>query len=155
MMPPLVEAKDSSPLCSNRLMTTEVALGTPAYFAEIGSTGYGNDERYYLPTAYFYVGQSRSTKESVVFPTTIDQTSNLPTPGLTVDQAIAAPMTDQMAMSGSSTVKPWTSFRLFDHGERSYHHLAEQYFAIAIVPQLRSWMVCLSDNQYWSCQIYS
>jgi tetratricopeptide (TPR) repeat protein len=125
LMPPLVQANDSSPLCSNRQMTTEVALSTPEYFAGICSTGYVHEDGCYLPTAYFYVGQSRSTKESIVLPATIDKTS---TPGLTVYKAIATPMTYQMATSGTSTAKPWTSFSVFENGARSYHHLADQYF---------------------------
>lgn len=125
LMPQLAQANDSSPLCSNRQMTTQVALSTPDYLVAICSTGYLDGESCYVPTDYFYVGQALSTKESVVLPATIDEAS---TPEMTVYQAIAAPTTYQIATSGSSTAKVWTSFSVFENGERSYHHLADQYF---------------------------
>lgn len=116
---------DNAPLCSNRQMTTEIALSTPGYFAAICSTGYLDGEGCYVPTSYFYVGQSRSTKESVVLPATLDETSTLE---IMVYKAIAAPLTYQIATNGFQATQPWTSFSVFDNGERIEHHQVRQYF---------------------------
>lgn len=121
----VAQGNDSSPLCSNRQMTTEVALTTPDYVAAICSTGYLNGEGCYVPTAYFYVGQSRKTKESLLLPAALDEAS---TPEMRVYQAIAAPLTYQIATGGSQTAQPWSSFSVFENGARVNHHRVTQYF---------------------------
>ncbi|BAW97919.1 hypothetical protein NIES970_28820 (plasmid) [[Synechococcus] sp. NIES-970] len=60
------QANDRSVLCSNREMNTQAALTTPEYFAAICSLGYQDQGTgCYVPTAYYYVGQSRSTKKNI------------------------------------------------------------------------------------------
>jgi hypothetical protein len=76
--PSPVQANDRSVLCSNRQMTTQVALTTPEYFAAICSRGYLDQSTgCYVPTEYYYVGQSRSTKETLTVPRVVPKPVSL------------------------------------------------------------------------------
>ncbi|MEC4984765.1 MAG: tetratricopeptide repeat protein [Oscillatoria sp. PMC 1068.18] len=120
-------ANDRSVLCSNRQMNTQVALTTPEYFAAICSRGYQDrDTGCYVPTEYDYVGQSRSTKETLTVPRGLIEVS--PQPPVTVYKATEYIYTYQIATSGSQTLRPWTSLSIFENGRRIYHHRVNHYF---------------------------
>ncbi|WP_103670585.1 tetratricopeptide repeat protein [Pseudanabaena sp. BC1403] len=124
--PSPVQANDRSVLCSNRQMTTQVALTTPEYFAAICSRGYLDQSTgCYVPTEYYYVGQSRSTKETLTVPRGIIEVSQQPP--ITIYKATERINTYQIATSGPQTREPWTSLSIFENGRRIYHHKVNDY----------------------------
>lgn len=121
------QANDRSVLCSNREMNTQAALTTPEYFAAICSLGYQDQSTgCYVPTAYYYVGQSRSTKKTLMVPRGIIEVSQQPP--VTVYKATEYIYTYQIATSGPQTRQPWTSLSIFENGRRIYHHKVNHYF---------------------------
>ncbi len=126
LAPSPVQANERSVLCSNRQMTTQVALTTPEYFAAICSRGYLDQiTGCYVPTEYYYVGQSRSTKETLTVPRGIIEVSQQPP--TTIYKATERINTYQIATSGSQTREPWTSLSIFENGRRIYHHKVNDY----------------------------
>jgi tetratricopeptide (TPR) repeat protein len=121
-----VQANERSVLCSNRQMTTQVALTTPEYFAAICSRGYLDQSTgCYVPTEYYYVGQSRSTKETLTVPRGIIEVSQQPP--MTIYKATEHINTYQIATSGPQTPETWTSLSIFENGRRIYHHKVNDY----------------------------
>jgi hypothetical protein len=119
-------ANDVSVLCANRNMTTEVALSTADFNAAFCSTGYYKEEPgCYVPTKYFYVGQSRKSGESIILSNATWSVEN----GIRVYRARNGIYTYQIATSGAYSTKGfWRTLSVFKNEQRIYHKKVDGYF---------------------------
>ncbi len=69
---------NTSSLCSSRRMEIELAISTKDFHAAIRSKGYYETDftQCYVPTDYYYVGQSHKTGESIVLANATDSMEN-------------------------------------------------------------------------------
>lgn len=118
---------NTSSLCSSRRMKTELAISTTDFHAAICSKGYYKKDftECYVPTDYYYVGQSRKTRESILLPNATESVEN----GISVFRAKKDNYTYQIAQQGGyESRQAWRSLSVFDNGRRIYHQKVNDAF---------------------------
>lgn len=101
-------------------METDLAISTTDFQAAICSEGYYETDftRCYVPTEYYYVGQSRKTGESIVLPNVTESVES----GISIFKAKNGNYTYQIAQQGGyESRQAWRSLSAFDNGRRIYH----------------------------------
>lgn len=126
IFPKSATADNVSPLCENRDMMTEMAISTPDFYAAFCSIGYYDDgeNRCYIPTDYYYVGQSRRTGETTLLSNAIQSIEN----DILIWKVGYTNYTYQIAQKGGLESPSWRSLSVFDNGKRVYHYIVNGYF---------------------------
>jgi hypothetical protein len=118
---------NTSTLCSSRGMETEIAISTTDFHAAICSEGYYEKDftQCYVPTDYYYVGQSRQTGESIVVPNATESVEN----NMSIFKARNGNYTYQIVQQGGyQSRQAWRSLSVFENGRRIYHRQVNNAF---------------------------
>ncbi|NJN76514.1 MAG: hypothetical protein HC796_10425 [Synechococcaceae cyanobacterium RL_1_2] len=118
-------ANDSSVLCENLDLVTEVAIRTREYDAAFCSTGYYDEEPgCYGPTAYYYIGQSRSSGDSIFLENATWTREN----DVATYKVTNGDYTYQIQTSGAYAMNPWRSLSVLKNGRTIYYGDVDGYF---------------------------
>lgn len=121
----MLASSPTSPLCNNRDMMTEMEISTRDFEAAFCSLGYYDDseDRCFIPTDYYYVGQSKKTGETIVLANATQSVEN----GILIWKARNENYTYQIAQMGGSQGRSWRSLSVFENGKRVYHRIVSGY----------------------------